>query len=108
MLKDESLGVPELFERAVASHPERIAGVSEEGELSYADLNARANQVAHALRAQGVGPEVRVGLYLERSVDFLADCWASSRRGGAYVPLDPAYPLPYLQLILADAQPGWW
>ncbi len=46
--------------------------MSEEGELSYADLNARANQVAHALRAQGVGPEVRVGLYLERSMDFLA------------------------------------
>src|SRR5579871_3923254 len=102
---DESLSVPALFERQVQRHPEKIACVSEEGERSYAELNARANQVAHALRAQGVGPEVRVGLYLERSLDFLVGLLGIFKAGGAYVPLDPAYPLAYLQLILADARP---
>jgi non-ribosomal peptide synthetase component F len=69
---DESSSIASLFERQVSLHAESLACVSAEGEVSYAELNRRANRVAHALRDAGVGPEVRVGLYAERSLDFVA------------------------------------
>jgi non-ribosomal peptide synthetase component F len=60
--------------------------------LSYGELNSRANQLAHKLIASGVGPDVRVGLAVERSLDMLVGLLAMLKAGGAYVPLDPTYP----------------
>ena len=102
---EDHLSVPALFERQAATSPRAIACISEDRTLNYADLNSRANQVAHALRALGVGPEVRVGLYLERSTDFLAALLGIFKAGGVYVPLDPHYPRAYVQHILENAGP---
>ncbi len=102
---DEGLSIPELFERQVARTPEGLACVSETDELSYRELNERANRLARALRALQVGPETRVGLYLDRSTDFLVGLVGVFKAGGAYVPLDPGHPLAYVQQILADAMP---
>ena len=99
------LSVPALFERRVAARPQSLACVSGDTTFNYADLNSRANQVAHALLALGVGPEVRVGLYLERCTDFLAALLGIFKAGGVYVPLDPHYPAAYIQHILDNARP---
>ncbi|MEY2393827.1 MAG: hypothetical protein QOF94_172, partial [Acidobacteriaceae bacterium] len=102
---DEGLSIPELFERQVARAPEALACISEAGALSYEELNESANRVAHALRALGVGPEIRVGLYLARCTDFLVGLLGVFKAGGAYVPLDPGHPPAYVRQILADASP---
>jgi len=73
-------------------------------QLSYTELNRRANQLAHTLRARGVGPEVRVGVALPRSHDVLISLLAIFKAGGVYVPLDPAYPTERLAFMKADAQ----
>ena len=99
------LSVPALFERRVAARPYSLACVSGDTSFNYADLNSRANQVAHALIALGVGPEVRVGLHLERCADFLAALLGIFKAGGVYVPLDPHYPPAYVQHILDNARP---
>lgn len=80
-----------LFEKRVAEHPERIAVVFADQSLDYGTLNARANQLARALRARGVGPDVRVALCVERSIDMLIGLLGVLKAGGAYVPIDPAY-----------------
>ncbi|HEY0602659.1 MAG TPA: amino acid adenylation domain-containing protein, partial [Herpetosiphonaceae bacterium] len=72
--------------------------------LSYATLNARANQLAHELVTHGVGPEVRVGVYLDRTADLIMALLAVLKAGGCYVPLDPAYPAERIQFMLADTQ----
>src|SRR5215471_12213633 len=71
--------------------------------LTYRELDGRANQLAHHLRSLGVGPEVRVGLCLERSVDLIVGMLAVLKAGGAYVPLDPAYPHERLRFMLEDS-----
>lgn len=71
--------------------------------LTYAELNARANQLAHYLQRLGVGPEVRVGIHLERSVELVIAILAVFKAGGAYVPLDPTYPTARRQFMTADA-----
>lgn len=71
--------------------------------LTYADLDRRANQLAHYLRTLGIGPEVRVGIYLERSLDMLVALLGVLKAGGAYVPLDPGYPHERLAFMLADS-----
>src|SRR6202165_2670836 len=84
--------VHELFEDQVARTPEAVA-VEYEGErLSYGELNRRSNQLAHYLRKLGVGPEVRVGICVERSLEMVVGLLGILKAGGAYVPLDPAYP----------------
>ncbi|WP_265584077.1 amino acid adenylation domain-containing protein [Chitinimonas koreensis] len=94
-----------LFEAQAGRTPERPALVCGGETLSYAELNARANRLAHWLRGQGVGPDRRVGLCLERSPALIVGLLAILKAGGAYVPLDPAYPRERLAGMLADARP---
>jgi amino acid adenylation domain-containing protein len=96
--------VHELFEAWAASTPDAIALTFEGQQLTYEEVNRRANQVAHALRRLGVGPEVAVGLCLERSLDLVIALLGILKAGGVYVPLDPAYPPDRLAFMLADAQ----
>ena len=82
----------------------QAVAVEYEGEqLSYEQLNRRANQLAHYLRSKGVGPEVAVGLMLDRSLELIVGLVAILKAGGAYVPLDPQYPQPRLSFMLADS-----
>ena len=97
--------MPELFEAQAGSSPDATAVVFEDTSLSYAELNARANQLAHHLRALGVGPEVLVGLCVERSLEMLVGLLGILKAGGAYLPLDPAYPQQRLDFMLQDARP---
>ncbi len=94
----------ELFEQQVEIAPEAIAVVFENERLSYQTLNQRANQLAHYLRSLGVGPEVPVGLCVERSTSVVIAILAILKAGGAYVPLDPTTPKERLNFILADSQ----
>ena len=96
--------VPELFEQQVEKNPDAIALEYEGSSLSYAELNARANQLAHYLQARGVGPEVMVGISIERSLEMVVGLLGILKAGGAYLPLDPDYPLPRLGFMLEDAQ----
>ena len=92
-----------LFERQVARAPGNIAVVSGQKELTYAELNARANQLAHHLRKLGVGPDVLVAICLERSLEMVISITGVLKAGGAYIPLDPAYPEERLDLMLDDS-----
>ncbi|MCJ8273844.1 MAG: amino acid adenylation domain-containing protein, partial [Psychrosphaera sp.] len=92
-----------LFEATVAQHPERIALVFEKEQLSYRELNQKANQLARRLRAQGVKPETLVGLMVERSLDTVIGLLAILKAGGAYVPLDPNYPQSRLDYMCQDS-----
>jgi amino acid adenylation domain-containing protein len=96
--------IPQLFEAQAARTPEAIAVVFEGARLTYRELNERANQLAHYLQTLGVGPERRVGLGMERSLDLPVALLAILKAGGAYVPLDLAYPRDRLQFMLDDAQ----
>ena len=84
--------------------PDAVAVVFAERALTYRELNTRANRLAHHLRALGVGPEVLVGLCVERSLELLVGLLGILKAGGAYVPLDPTYPPARLAFMLADAQ----
>jgi amino acid adenylation domain-containing protein len=97
-------GVHELFEARVEKTPDAIAAIYAEERLSYAELNARANQVAWFLRRLGVGPETLVGLAVERSLELVVGLLGVLKAGGAYVPLDPAYPEERLSFLLQDSQ----
>ncbi|MER2989661.1 amino acid adenylation domain-containing protein [Serratia nevei] len=94
-----------LFEQQVRRTPDAIALVSGTESLSYAQLNARANRLAHALIARGVGPDSRVAVCAERGLNMVTALFGILKAGGAYVPLDPAYPGERLQYILQDADP---
>ena len=83
--------------------PDAVAAVCEDRSLTYGELNARANRLAHRLRALGVGPEVLVGLYMERSLEMVVGLLAVLKAGGAYLPLDPAYPRERLAFMLEDS-----
>ncbi|PSB59549.1 non-ribosomal peptide synthetase, partial [Chamaesiphon polymorphus] len=93
-----------LFDRQVSLNPERIAVVCGTESLSYADLNHRANRLAHYLQSLGVGAETLVGIYMERSIDLIVSTLAIIKAGGAYVPLDPTTPVARLSLMLDDTQ----
>ena len=97
--------MPELFEAQVARTPAAIAVEFGEQSLSYAGLNARANQVAHYLIGLGVGPEALVGIALERSIEMIVAVLGVLKAGAAYLPLDPAYPKARLDYIVSDAAP---
>ena len=96
-----------LFEAQVERRPHATALVWDEEELSYADLNQRANQLAHYLVKQGVGPESIVALLLPRGPAMVVSHIAVLKAGAAYLPLDVNYPAERLQYVLTDAQVGW-
>ena len=96
----------QLFEQQVEQTPENIAVASGEEQLTYRQINQRANQLAHFLQEQGVGPDTLVGICLEPSVQLVIALLGILKAGGAYLPLDPTYPEKRLALILADARPA--
>ncbi|MCY7347740.1 MAG: amino acid adenylation domain-containing protein [Pyrinomonadaceae bacterium] len=95
----------QLFEECAAQNPDQIAVVCEDEKLTYAELNARANQLARHLQSLGVKPETLCGICVERSVEMVVSVLAVFKAGAAYVPLDPAYPADRLAYMLRDAQP---
>ena len=95
-----------LFEAQVERIPEAVAVVYQNQQLTYRELHTRANQLAWYLRRVGVGPDVSVGLCVERSVELLVGLLGIVKAGGAYVPLDPTYPTERLRYMLADSQPA--
>ncbi|HST59897.1 MAG TPA: amino acid adenylation domain-containing protein, partial [Longimicrobium sp.] len=97
--------IHELFAQQAERTPQAEAVVHEGTALSYGELNRRANQLAHHLEDLGAGPDVRVGLCLERGVDAIIGLLAVLKAGGAYVPLDPSYPVERLREMLADSRP---
>ena len=99
--------IHQLFEQQVQRHPSAVACVFGEKSLTYRELNARANQVAHYLRRRGVLPESLVGICLDRSLDMIVSLLGVLKVGATYVPLDPAYPRERKAFILDDANAGF-
>ncbi len=97
------LCIHELFEAQVERTPDTVAIISEGEQLSYEELNSRANQLAHYLMAAGVTQEVLVGIMMNRSVDMIISLLAVLKAGAAYVPLDPSYPSERLAFMLEDS-----
>jgi amino acid adenylation domain-containing protein len=97
-------GFHQLFEEQAARTPDNIALVARDQQLSYRELNARANQLAHTLQAAGVGPETLVALCLERSLEMVVGLLGVLKAGGAYLPLDPTYPRERLTFMLDDSR----
>ena len=93
-----------LFEAQVEHTPDAVALVFEEKQLTYSELNRKANQLAHYLRKLGVGPEVFVGISVERSFEMVIGLLGILKAGGAYVPMDPEYPKDRLAFMLEDSQ----
>ncbi|MEC4811965.1 MAG: amino acid adenylation domain-containing protein [Scytonema sp. PMC 1069.18] len=96
--------IHELFEAQVERTPNSVAVVFEDQQLTYTELNTKANQLAHYLRSLGVKPEVLVGICVERSLHMVIGLLAILKAGGAYVPLDPTYPQQRLAFMLSDTQ----
>jgi amino acid adenylation domain-containing protein/non-ribosomal peptide synthase protein (TIGR01720 family) len=94
--------IHQLFEEQVERSPDAIAVVFEEEQLTYLELNQRANRIAHHLKTLGVGPEVLVGICVERSLEMVVGLLGILKAGGAYVPLDPAYPKDRLSHMLSS------
>jgi surfactin family lipopeptide synthetase A len=94
----------QLFEAQVERTPEAVAVVFEDERLTYQELNMRSNHLAHYLQQLGVGPEVLVGICVERSLEMVVGLLGILKAGGAYVPLDPTYPAERLAFMLKDAQ----
>jgi amino acid adenylation domain-containing protein len=95
--------IQELFEEEVARAPEAVAVIFGDQQLTYRELNERANQLAHHLRGLGIGPEILVGLCIERSLELIVGLLGILKAGGAYAPLDPNYPPERLTFMLEDS-----
>jgi amino acid adenylation domain-containing protein len=100
--KDEC--VHQLFEEQARKAPDSVALAFGTSALTYAELNAKANRLAHFLREKGVGPEVLVGIAAERSIEMVVGLFAVLKAGGAYVPIDPAYPSDRIEYMLKDSK----
>ena len=96
--------IHQLFEAQVEQTPDTVAVIFADTQLTYRELNARANQLAHYLRQRGCRPEVLVGICMERSLEMVVGLLGILKAGGAYVPLDPAYPQERLAFMLEDTQ----
>jgi len=99
----QGLCLHQLIEEQAVRTPERAAVVFEHQTLTYGDLNGRANQLAHQLRGLGVGPDVRVGLLVERSAEMVVGLLGILKAGGAYVPLDPSFPPDRVAYMVEDS-----
>ncbi|PSB49859.1 non-ribosomal peptide synthetase [Cyanosarcina cf. burmensis CCALA 770] len=97
--------IHQLFEQQVVQNPERVAVVFEGQQLTYGELNTKANQLARYLNSLGVSSNVVVGICLERSLEMVVGFLGILKAGGAYVPLDPSYPSARLAFMLEDSQP---
>ena len=95
----------ELIEEQVERAPDAVAVVFDDKQLTYRQLNERADQLARYLQGLGVGPDMLVALFLERSLDMVVGMLGVLKAGGAYVPIDPTHPSKRLAFMLADAQP---
>jgi non-ribosomal peptide synthetase component F len=102
----ENKCIQELFGTQTEKSPDAIAVVFADQQLTYRELNRRANQLAHYLRKHGVGPEVLVGICMQRSIEMIVGLLGILKAGGAYVPLDPGYPEERLSFMLEDTQAG--
>ncbi len=100
----EQASIHQLFEAQVELTPETVAVVFEDQQLTYRELNIKANQLAQYLQNLGVGPDVLVGICVERSLEMIVGLLGILKAGGAYAPLDPNYPVERLAFILEDAQ----
>ncbi|MEH1860990.1 MAG: amino acid adenylation domain-containing protein [Nostoc sp.] len=96
--------IHQLFEEQVQRTPDALAVVFEDQQLTYHQLNCRANQLAHYLKSLGVGADVLVGICVERSIEMVVGLLGILKAGGAYVPLDPEYPTERLRFMLEDSQ----
>jgi iturin family lipopeptide synthetase A len=96
--------IHQLFEEQVEETPDAVAVVFGNEQLTYSELNSRANQLAHYLQTLGVKPDVLVGICLERSLDMIVGLLGILKAGGAYVPIDPDYPTERLSYMLKDCQ----
>ena len=96
--------VHQLFEEQVARTPDAVALIFEDEQMTYRELNDRADRVAARLRALGIGPDLRVGICVERGFDMLVGVYGILKAGGCYLPLDPTYPKDRLQFMLEDSQ----
>jgi pristinamycin I synthase-3/4 len=97
--------IPELFEACAAATPDAVALKEGDTQLTYAELNRKANQLAHYLRDAGVDADTLVGICVERSADMIVGLLGILKAGGAYLPLDPTYPAQRLAYLVADAAP---
>jgi amino acid adenylation domain-containing protein len=97
-------GIHQLFEEQVERIPEAIAVEFEDRQITYQELNRRANQLAHHLIGLGIGPEKLVGICVERSIEMVVGLLGILKAGGAYIPLDPSYPEERLRFMIKDAQ----
>ena len=95
--------IHELFEEQVEKTPDEIALIFGKAQLTYGQLNSRANQLAHFLKARGVGPEVPVGVCIERSIEMVVGLLAILKAGGAYVGLEPTHPAERISFMLRDS-----
>jgi amino acid adenylation domain-containing protein len=102
----EDAAIHQVFEAQVDRTPDAVAVSFEDDALTYRQLDEQANRLAHALRARGVGPDVLVGVCLDRSLAMLVALHGVLKAGGAYVPLDPEYPRDRLAFMLADCKPA--
>ena len=96
--------IHEMFEAQAEKRPEAPAAWFENQELTYSEVNRRANQLAHFLRGIDVGPDVPVGICIERSLDILVSILGVLKAGGCYVPLDPSYPADRLAFLVSDSK----
>jgi amino acid adenylation domain-containing protein len=99
----ECVAVHEAFEEQVVGNPRSVAVANGEQELTYLELDTQANRLAHQLRRRGVGPEVRVGLLVDRSIEMVIGLLGILKAGGVYVPLEPSWPRERVQLMAEDA-----
>ncbi|MEW6737923.1 MAG: amino acid adenylation domain-containing protein, partial [Acidobacteriota bacterium] len=104
ILYPKDKNITQLFEEQVERTPEAVALIYEDKQLSYRELNNRANQLAHYLISLGVGPEILVGICVERSLEMVVSILGVLKAGGAYLPLDSNYPLARLAFMFEDSQ----